>query len=122
MLSVAQRMLTSRGVSHAHKHALLAIFCLAQFIDAFSITALFSAIPSLVISLEMTAAESPWIISTFTLTFASFLLMVGAMQLVSMSSRIRCRKNCGVESVFPRQWTGTVQSRCRRRDKSMLKT
>ena len=65
-----------KQLSTLRKYALLALVCLAQFIDAFNITALFSAIPSLVISLKMTAAESSWIISAFSLTFASFLLVV----------------------------------------------
>jgi MFS family permease len=58
------------------RYTLLAIFCLAQFLDAVNNSALFSAIPSLVVDLNMTANESTWIISAFQLTFASFLLIV----------------------------------------------
>lgn len=62
--------------STARKYVLLLIFCLAQFLDAFNNSSLFSAIPALVISLDMTESESTWIISAFQLTFASFLLVV----------------------------------------------
>ena len=62
--------------SVARRYLLLIIFCLAQFLDAFNNSALFSAIPSLVTSLDMNESESTWIISAFQLTFASFLLIV----------------------------------------------
>ncbi|KAI0699480.1 MFS general substrate transporter [Cerioporus squamosus] len=55
------------------------MFCLAQFLDAFNNSALFSAIPALVTSLSMNVAESTWLISGFQLTFASFLLISGRM-------------------------------------------
>ena len=60
------------------RYLLLVTFCLAQFLDAFNNSALFSAIPALVDDLGMTEAESTWIISAFQLTFASFLLIVSA--------------------------------------------
>lgn len=63
--------------SLARRYVLLIIFCLAQFLDAFNNSALFSAIPSLVEDLGMTQGEATWIISAFQLTFASFLLIVG---------------------------------------------
>ena len=62
--------------SNARKYVLLFIFCLAQFLDAFNNSALFSAIPSLIEDLHITESESTWIISAFQLTFASFLLIV----------------------------------------------
>lgn len=63
-------------LSTARRYLLLVIFCLAQFLDAFNNTALFSAIPDVVHSLQITEAESTWLISAFQLTFASFLLIV----------------------------------------------
>ncbi|KAI0084404.1 major facilitator superfamily-domain-containing protein [Irpex rosettiformis] len=63
--------------SAAKRYTLLVIFCLAQFLDAMNNCALFSAIPSLVIDLNMTQNESTWIIAGFQLTFASFLLISG---------------------------------------------
>ena len=62
--------------STARRYLLLVIFCLAQFLDAFNNSALFSAIPSLVRDLGFTEGESTWLISAFQLTFASFLLIV----------------------------------------------
>ncbi|KAG2131382.1 major facilitator superfamily domain-containing protein [Suillus clintonianus] len=59
------------------KLVLLVMFCLAQFLDAFSISALFSAIPSLELSMNMTASQSTWMFSASQLTFASFLLISG---------------------------------------------
>ncbi|KAG1897787.1 major facilitator superfamily domain-containing protein [Suillus fuscotomentosus] len=56
---------------------LLFLFCLAQFLDSFNNSALFSAIPALEVSMGMTESQSTWIISGFQLTFASFLLISG---------------------------------------------
>ena len=78
-LSPAQTLVDGRvpqKYSPVRRYVLLLIFCLAQFLDAFNNSALFSAIPALVTSLDMSAAESTWIISAFQLTFASFLLIV----------------------------------------------
>ncbi|KAI0739621.1 MFS general substrate transporter [Daedaleopsis nitida] len=79
-LSPAQTLVDGRvpqKYSTARRYVLLIIFCLAQFLDAFNNSALFSAIPALVDALDMTEAESTWIISAFQLTFASFLLISG---------------------------------------------
>jgi hypothetical protein len=65
-----------KELSLARKLVLLCIFCLAQFLDAFNGASLYSALPSLEISLGMTESQSTWIISAFQLTFASFLLIV----------------------------------------------
>ena len=62
--------------SLARKLILLLMFCLAQFLDAFNNSALFPAIPALEGSMDITQSQSPWIISGFQLTFASFLLIV----------------------------------------------
>ena len=62
--------------SPARRYVLLVVFCLSQALDAYNAAALFPAIPALVSSLNITEAESTWIISGFQLTFASFLLIV----------------------------------------------
>ncbi|KAG1841900.1 major facilitator superfamily domain-containing protein [Suillus subalutaceus] len=64
-------------LSLTHRLILLAMLCLAQFLDAFNNSALFSAIPTLEVSMGMTESQSTWIISAFKLTFASFLLISG---------------------------------------------
>lgn len=87
VLSPAQTLVDGRvpqKYSPARRYVLLLIFCLAQFLDAFNNSALFSAIPSLVISLGMSEAESTWIISAFQLTFASFLLIVSTPTVPAM--------------------------------------
>ncbi|KIK78922.1 hypothetical protein PAXRUDRAFT_162679, partial [Paxillus rubicundulus Ve08.2h10] len=63
--------------SLTRKLVLLSLFCLAQFLDTFNNSALFSAIPALEGSMGITESESVWIISAFQLTFASFLLISG---------------------------------------------
>ncbi|KAG1894058.1 major facilitator superfamily domain-containing protein [Suillus fuscotomentosus] len=64
-------------LSLTRKLVLLFMFCPAQFLDAFSNSALFSAIPVLEVSMGMTESQSTWIMSAFQLTFASFLLVSG---------------------------------------------
>lgn len=78
-LSPAQTLVNGKipqRYSAFRRYLLLVTFCLAQFLDAFNNSALFSAIPSLVETLHMTEGEATWIISAFQLTFASFLLIV----------------------------------------------
>ncbi|KAH7929188.1 MFS general substrate transporter [Leucogyrophana mollusca] len=66
-----------KRLSLAKKLVLLTMFCLAQFLDSFNNSALFSAIPALEVSMNMTESQSTWIMSAFQLTFASFLLISG---------------------------------------------
>lgn len=65
-----------KRLSVTRKLVLLVMFCLAQFLDAFNITALFTAIPALEVSMNMTASQSTWMFSASQLTFSSFLLIV----------------------------------------------
>lgn len=65
-----------KKLSLTRRLILLIIFCLAQFLDSFNNSALFSAIPAIEVSMGMTESQSTWIISAFQLTFASFLLIV----------------------------------------------
>jgi MFS family permease len=73
--------LTTRGtgppLSFVRRYSLLLIFCLAQFLDAFNNSALFSAIPVIKHDIGVTDTEAVWLISAFSLTFASFLLLSG---------------------------------------------
>ncbi|KZP03713.1 MFS general substrate transporter, partial [Athelia psychrophila] len=64
-------------ISPARKYILLTTFCLAQFLDSFNNSALYSAMPSFIIDLRITEGQSTWIMSAFQLTFASFLLVSG---------------------------------------------
>ena len=66
----------ARSYSSGRRYVLLATFCAAQFLDSFNISALFSAIPAMVKSMDMSEGETTWIVSAYQLTFASFLLIV----------------------------------------------
>jgi hypothetical protein len=69
----------SPSLSPLRRYALLAVFCLAQLIDAMSGTAIFSALPTVQDDLDMSDVEGIWLISAFSLTFASFLLLSGKL-------------------------------------------
>ncbi|KAG2354362.1 major facilitator superfamily domain-containing protein, partial [Suillus spraguei] len=66
-------------LSLARKLNLLVMFCLTQFIDTLSMSALLSAIPALEASMGMTEIQSTWVFSGFRLTFTSFLLISGRL-------------------------------------------
>ena len=74
--------------SVTRRYFLLIVFCLAIFLDGFNTAALYSAIPSLAKSLDMTESESTWLISAFQLTFASFLLIVSPCAALSVLARL----------------------------------
>ncbi|KZV98383.1 MFS general substrate transporter [Exidia glandulosa HHB12029] len=59
------------------KYTLLLLFCVSQFLDAFNVSALFSAIPVMTVQLDLSASESVWLVSAYQLTFAAFLLCSG---------------------------------------------
>ncbi|OJA15219.1 hypothetical protein AZE42_10238 [Rhizopogon vesiculosus] len=61
----------------SRKIVLLVIFCLAQSLGYYNGSSLFSALPALDISMDMTESQSTWLVSAFQLTFASFLLISG---------------------------------------------
>jgi MFS family permease len=65
------------SLSSLRRYTLLAVFCLAQLIDAMSGSAIFSALPTVQADLDMSDTEGVWLISAFSLTFASFLLLSG---------------------------------------------
>jgi hypothetical protein len=78
---------SSPRLSSARKLALLALFCLAQFLDVFNNSALFSAIPTLRRDLGFDESGATWLISAYQLTFASFLLIAGKIADVYDPSR-----------------------------------
>jgi MFS family permease len=63
-------------MSTLRKIALLTMFTLAEFLDAFNNSALFPAIPVISEQLHFLSSETVRIISTYQLTFAAFLLVV----------------------------------------------
>ncbi|KAH8829092.1 MFS general substrate transporter [Flagelloscypha sp. PMI_526] len=70
---------STKQLSSFQKSVLLAVFCLAQFLDYFNATSLLAAIPTLTTVLQMEPSETTWVLSAFQLTFAAFLLVSGKM-------------------------------------------
>ncbi|KAH8829785.1 MFS general substrate transporter [Flagelloscypha sp. PMI_526] len=66
-------------LSNFRRLVLLAVFCLAQFLDVFNVSSLMAAIPSLAVALRMNSSESTWVVSAFQLTFSAFLLVSGKL-------------------------------------------
>lgn len=64
------------ALSAARKGLILFFLCLAQFLDTFMNSALFAAIPPISVDLNITNANSVWLISGYQLTFAALLLVV----------------------------------------------
>lgn len=64
-------------LSTARRSLLLGIYCLAQFMESCSNTAIFSALPKLQKEMDLNEGEVTWVVAGFTLTFASFLLVSG---------------------------------------------
>jgi MFS family permease len=75
--SPAATLVAAPQMPNWQRYLLLMLFCFAQFLDAFSNTAIFSALPKLKEKMDMDESESTWVISAFQLTFASFLLVSG---------------------------------------------
>ncbi|KAJ4469965.1 MFS general substrate transporter [Lentinula edodes] len=67
------------GFSPFHKMALLIVVCVGQFLDTFSNSALFSAIPPICVELGISNSNSVWLQSGYQLTFAGLLLMSGRL-------------------------------------------
>lgn len=79
MGSAEEKMLEQSSrppLSDARRIVLLLVFCLAMFLDAFNLTALFAALPALKERFNLDESKSSWIVSAFQLTYAAFLLVV----------------------------------------------
>ncbi|KAH7061893.1 MFS general substrate transporter [Auriculariales sp. MPI-PUGE-AT-0066] len=63
--------------SALRKYTLLMIFCFSQFLDAFNVSALFSAIPIMSDQLQLSSSEAVWLVSAYQLSFAALLLSSG---------------------------------------------
>ncbi|KAG8684142.1 hypothetical protein FRC11_012555 [Ceratobasidium sp. 423] len=59
------------------KYALLAVFCLSQFLDTMNTAAIFPAIPAISHAVGLTENDSVWLFAAYQATFASFLLISG---------------------------------------------
>ncbi|KAG2360054.1 major facilitator superfamily domain-containing protein, partial [Suillus spraguei] len=79
LLPLSTNIHEPQRLSLARKLILLVMFCLTQFIDTLSMSALLSAIPALEASMGMTEIQSTWVFSGFRLNFSSFLLISGRL-------------------------------------------
>lgn len=64
------------SLSKRRRNLLLAIYCLAQFLDTFNNSALFAAIPPISADLGISNSISVWLLSAYQLTLSAFLLTV----------------------------------------------
>ncbi|KAG9227060.1 hypothetical protein CCMSSC00406_0008260 [Pleurotus cornucopiae] len=67
------------SLSPRRKLVLLGVFCSAQFFDVFNASAVLVSLPSLGADLHFTPGALQWILSAYTLTFASFMLVAGTL-------------------------------------------
>jgi MFS family permease len=95
-------------LSFLRRYTLLLLFCLAQFIDAFNNSALFSAIPVIQEDIGINAAEAVWLISAFSLTFASFLLLSGKISDVYDPSTSRSLSWHFIMANIPAEWQFSI--------------
>jgi predicted MFS family arabinose efflux permease len=67
---------TPASLGKTRKCALVIVFCLAQFMDAFNISSIIPAIPAIAHDLSMKPNETTWLFAAYGATFAAFLLIV----------------------------------------------
>jgi hypothetical protein len=88
--------------STLRKIALLAMFTLAEFLDAFNNSALFPAIPVISEQLHFLSSETVWIISAYQLTFAAFLLVVSTSILSLLSLLKHSQERTYIRCLHPK--------------------
>ncbi|KAF7427779.1 hypothetical protein PC9H_006994 [Pleurotus ostreatus] len=66
-------------LSPVRKLVVLGVLCSAQFFDIFIANAVVVSLPSLAEDLHFTPGALQWILSAYTLTFASFMLIAGSL-------------------------------------------
>ncbi|KAJ7174284.1 MFS general substrate transporter [Mycena filopes] len=67
------------SLTPGRKGFILFFLCLAQFLDTFMNSAPFAAIPPISVDLNISNADSVWLISGYQLTFAALLLVSGRL-------------------------------------------
>jgi EmrB/QacA subfamily drug resistance transporter len=77
-LATAVRIERRRG-KRTHGVALLALLCMAQFIAVFDINVVIVALPVIGTALGFSQAGLQWVVSSYVLFFAGFLLVAGRM-------------------------------------------
>jgi EmrB/QacA subfamily drug resistance transporter len=61
----------------SRKRAILALLCVAQFVDVLDVNAVIVALPSIGWGLGFSQADLQWVVSAYVLFFAGFLLLAG---------------------------------------------
>ncbi|KAJ8520062.1 hypothetical protein ONZ45_g3098 [Pleurotus djamor] len=69
----------SIDLSKVRKVLVLLVLCLAQFFDIFNANAAIISLPSMGTDLGFTQGSLQWVLSAYTLTFASFMLISGSI-------------------------------------------
>lgn len=64
------------AVSNARRMVLLVIFCASQFVDIISVSGAFISVAQMTVDLDLTTSQAVWIVTSYSITFASFLLLV----------------------------------------------
>ncbi|KDQ32412.1 hypothetical protein PLEOSDRAFT_1024998, partial [Pleurotus ostreatus PC15] len=77
------------SLSPIRKLVLLGVFCSAQFFDVFNASAVLVSLPS-VKDLHFAPGTLQWILSAYTLTFASFMLIAGTLSDIFHPKPIFC--------------------------------
>ncbi|KAG9224436.1 hypothetical protein CCMSSC00406_0009478 [Pleurotus cornucopiae] len=78
------------SLSKLRKFIILGVFCSAQFFDLFNANAVIVSLPSLGADLNFTPGALQWILSAYTLTFASFMLISGTLSDIYHPKPIFC--------------------------------
>ncbi|KAF4571718.1 hypothetical protein EYR36_009062 [Pleurotus pulmonarius] len=78
------------SLSKLRKIIILGVFCSAQFFDLFNANAVIVSLPSLGADLNFTPGALQWILSAYTLTFASFMLISGTLSDIYHPKPIFC--------------------------------
>jgi EmrB/QacA subfamily drug resistance transporter len=68
-----------RKTEPGHRVALLALLCVAQFVDVFDINVVIVALPAIGRALSFSERDLQWIVSAYVLFFAGFLLLAGRL-------------------------------------------
>ena len=68
-----------RKTEPSHGVALLALLCVAQFVDVFDINVVIVALPAIGRALSFSEGNLQWIVSAYVLFFAGFLLLAGRL-------------------------------------------
>ena len=83
-------------ISKRRRYFMLALFCAAEFMDAFIASGLFPAINDIQNHLHVKPAEVTWAFAAYSATFSAFLLISGRVADI-YSAR---KSYCGPQSVF----------------------